>query len=188
MQLYIIPYFEYSMPRVDIKKLFFWRGRLKKPATIILALVLIFLGLEKFPVLAEPYVGTASVIDGDTLEIQGHRLRLFGIDAPEGQQFCKRHGKSYQCGKEAAFALADMIGRQTISCERQNIDAYNRIVAICYVEKVEINRWMVANGHALAYRHYSDRYLADEINAKNARRGIWAGSFEKPWTYRHRTK
>lgn len=188
MELYAIPYLEFSMPKVDIKRLFFWRGRLKKPATIIMALILIFLGLEKLPVLADPYVGTASVIDGDTLEIQGQRFRLFGIDAPEGQQLCKRNGENYRCGKESAFALADMIDRQTVTCEKQDVDTYHRIVAICYAGKVEINRWMVANGYALAYRHYSDRYVSDEINAKAAKRGIWAGSFEKPWNYRHRTK
>ena len=188
MHLYAISQREFLMPRVDIKKLFFWRGRFKKPATIIVALILIFLGVEKLPLMAEPYIGGAYVIDGDTIEIHGQRFRLFGIDAPESDQRCKKDGKSYLCGKDAAFALADMIARQTVTCEKQDIDPYHRIVAICYAGKTEINRWMVAHGYALAYRHYSDRYIQDELDAKAAKLGIWAGSFEKPWNYRHRTK
>jgi endonuclease YncB( thermonuclease family) len=176
------------MPTVDLKKILFSRRRLRKPAAIIAMLVLIFLGVEKLPVRAEPYIGAASVIDGDTIDIQGQRFRLFGIDAPESQQHCKKDGKPYLCGKDAAFALADMIGRQNVTCEKQDMDPYHRIVAICYAGKTEINRWMVVHGYALAYRHYSDRYVQDELDAKAAKLGIWAGSFEKPWNYRHRTK
>ncbi len=176
------------MPTVDLQKLLFSRRRLKKPAVIIATLVLILLGYEKLPMMAEPSVGTASIIDGDTLEIRGQRFRLFGIGAPESQQNCKKDGAAYLCGKEAAFALSDMIGQQTVTCEKQDIDPYQRIVAICYVGQTEINRWMVANGHALAYRHYSDRYVLDEQSAKSGKLGIWAGSFEKPWDYRHKRK
>lgn len=176
------------MPTVDLQKLLFSRRRLKKPAIIIATLILIFLGYEKLPMMDEPSVGVASVIDGDTLEIRGQRFRLFGIDAPESQQPCKKDDREYLCGKEAAFALADMIGRQPVTCEKKDVDPYHRIVAICFAGQIEINRWMVANGHALAYRHYSDRYIPDEMSAKAAKIGIWIGSFEKPWDYRHKRK
>lgn len=177
------------MPTVDLSKLLLMRcRRLKKPAVIIVTLILVLLGYEKLPVVAEPSAGTASVIDGDTLEIRGQRFRLFGIDAPESQQTCKKDGKEYLCGKEAAFALSDTIGQQTVTCEKQDVDPYQRIVAICYAGQIELNRWMVANGHALAYRHYSDRYVSEEMSAKAAHLGIWAGSFQKPWDYRHRNK
>ena len=78
-----------------------------------------------------PVVGVASVIDGDTLEIHGKRIRLHGIDAPESGQFCDKDGKQYRCGQQAALALSDSIGRATIRCEQRDIDRYKRIVAVC---------------------------------------------------------
>ena len=69
---------------------------------------------------AETIAGQASVIDGDTLEIHGTRIRLFGIDAPESGQTCVRNAEAYRCGKDAAFALADFIGRHVVTCERRD--------------------------------------------------------------------
>lgn len=132
--------------------------------------------------------GTASVIDGDTIEIHGQRIRFYGIDAPESQQLCEKDGKDYLCGKEAAFALSDEIGGKPVSCEEKDVDQYRRIVAICSVGGEDLNRWMVAHGHALAYRSYSTRYVRDEENAKAARLAIWQGRFQKPWDYRHSNK
>ncbi len=56
------------------------------------------------PALAD-VAGTASVIDGDTIEVHGQRIRLHGIDAPESRQLCRLDGKPWQCGKDAANAL-----------------------------------------------------------------------------------
>ncbi|WP_172792751.1 thermonuclease family protein [Liberibacter crescens] len=132
------------------------------------------------------YTGLPFIIDGDSLEIGGKRFRLFGIDSPEFDQLCTKKGKQYSCGKESTIALKNLIKNKTINCTKQNVDSYQRILVICFLDQIEINRWMVINGYALAYQHYSDRYINDEIKARMLKVGIWSGSFEKPWKYRHK--
>ncbi len=128
--------------------------------------------------------GVASVIDGDTIEVHGQRIRLRGIDAPESRQLCRLDGKPWQCGKDAANALADKIARRSVTCEDLGRDRYKRIVGRCTVAGEDLEKWMVANGWALAYRRYSEDYVDEEADAQAARRGIWAGEFVKPWKWR----
>lgn len=130
-------------------------------------------------------MGRASVVDGDTLEIQGVRIRLWGIDAPEGDQQCHLQDRLWPCGRRAAFALADFIGQRTVRCERKDTDRYGRMVAVCWVGETELNRWLVAQGWALDYTRYSSgAYLAAQEEARRNRRGIWQGEFVPPWEYR----
>ena len=130
--------------------------------------------------------GQASVIDGDTIEIHGAKIRLFGIDAPEGRQVCQDSmGRDYRCGQRAALALSDKIGRHTVSCVERDVDRYHRIVAVCSVAGLDVNGWMVRRGWAVAYRHYSEDYVPQEDEASAARAGIWAGSFTPPDEWRH---
>ncbi len=97
------------------------------------------------PALAD-VAGVASVIDGDTIEVHGQRIRLHGIDAPESQQLCRLDGKPWQCGKDAANALADKIARRPVTCEDFCRDRYKRIIAKCTVVGEDLGAWMVANG------------------------------------------
>ena len=137
---------------------------------LLIALLVVF--LLSAPTLANQTItGVASVIDGDTIEIHGHRIRLFGIDAPGSSQLCQKEGKSYRCGQEAAFALADKIGKQIVTCEEQDIDRYQRVVAICFAVGIDLNQWMTAQGEALAYRRYSMRYVADEEKGQGGTSG-----------------
>ncbi len=130
-------------------------------------------------------VGVASVIDGDTIEIHGTRIRFHGIDAPESRQECIRaDGKSWRCGQQAAFALSDRIGRATVRCEPRDRDRYGRVVAVCSKDGEDLNRWLVRNGWAVAYRKYSADYVADEAIARSAKANIWSGTFEMPWDWR----
>ena len=133
----------------------------------------------------ERITGVASVIDGDTIEIHGQRIRLHGIDAPEGGQLCVRpNGERWRCGQQASFALADRIGRATVHCAPRDIDRYRRVVAVCFKGKEDLNRWMVANGWAVAFRRYSLDYVADEDAARRKRLNMWSGAFEMPWDWR----
>ncbi len=137
---------------------------------------------------AEPaLVGTASVRDGDTIEIHGQRIRLQGVDAPESGQACTRpDGSSWRCGQAAALALADKIGRSPVRCESSGTDRYGRMLATCWLGGLNLNRWLVSEGHAVAYRRFSTEYAGAEEEARRARRGIWAGTFTTPEQWRHR--
>lgn len=146
-----------------------------------LALVAVFGGGAN----ADSVSGTASVIDGDTIEIHGTRIRLHAIDAIESRQRCLLPGgKAWNCGRAAALALAEKIGRAPISCEVRDVDRYGRLVAVCRAGKTNLNAWLVANGWAVAYRRYGRDYVSEENAARKADRGIWASEFQMPWDWR----
>lgn len=135
---------------------------------------------------AEPIVGRASVVDGDTIEIHGQRIRLNGIDAPESNQLClDAKGKKYRCGQKASLALADFVDARPMTCIEVDRDRYKRIVAVCTAGKIDIAEWMVRNGHALDWPRYSNgAYNFEQEAARTAKRGMWSGSFARPWEWR----
>jgi endonuclease YncB( thermonuclease family) len=135
---------------------------------------------------SEPLSGRAIVVDGDTLKLDGVPVRLFGIDAPERNQTCRdSRGADYRCGVRATDALASRLGDRIVRCEPRERDHYDRIVAVCFAGNTDLNGWMVAQGWALAYRRYSRDYIATEDVARAGRKGLWNGTFEKPWKVRH---
>ena len=131
--------------------------------------------------------GITRVIDGDTLEVVGERVRLKGIDAPEMGQRCRNaSGNLYFCGRAAAVALRERIGDGEVVCEIESQrDRYGRALGECYAGGEELNGWMVSEGYALAYRRYSMQYAEEEEEAKVGRRGVWAGEFVPPWRWRN---
>ena len=129
-------------------------------------------------------VGRASVIDGDTIEIYGQRVRLFGIDAPESAQTCDAAGTRWRCGHLAALALDEKIASRPVDCTEKDRDRYHRIVAVCRVDGEDLGAWLVVEGWAMAYRHYSTAYVAQEEAAHAAHRRIWRGTFVPPWDWR----
>ena len=129
--------------------------------------------------------GIPTVTDGDTLQIRGVKVRLHGINAPESSQTCTRAGKLYGCGREAAFALADLVRNKTVTCTRKDTDRYGRMVGVCSVGGIEINRWLVQQGWALPYLQYGGGiYSSAASQAKRAGKGLYAGTFQNPWDYR----
>jgi endonuclease YncB( thermonuclease family) len=129
--------------------------------------------------------GEASVTDGDGLRIGDERIRLWGIDAPELDQQCRRNRTVYACGTEARDALERLVDAGAPSCERLYEDPYGRTVARCSVAGVDLGAEMVRLGLAVDFRRYSKGAYADEeAQARAARRGLWAGEFEVPAQWR----
>jgi endonuclease YncB( thermonuclease family) len=128
--------------------------------------------------------GIARVIDGDTIEVRGTRLRLDGIDAPESKQTCEANGQTYACGEQATKALIALLGARPVECTETGKDRYQRIIAKCRVEATDLGTWMVEHGWALAFRKYSLAYVSVEDRARLAKLGIWAGTFVLPENWR----
>lgn len=132
--------------------------------------------------------GKAKVIDGDTIHIGKDKIRLHGIDAPEIKQTCKMNNNYWNCGIESQKSLIDFILLKDVNCEIIDTDQYKRLIGICYVDNKNINQYMVKNGWAIAYRHYSLKFVKDEEFAKKNKLGIWIGSFEDPYIFRKKNR
>jgi endonuclease YncB( thermonuclease family) len=136
--------------------------------------------------LSDDLTGQASIIDGDTLEIHGTRIRLWGVDAPESSQLCRGEDSlQYRCGAKAANELDALIAKRPVSCTPISLDQYGRTVATCSVGGVDLGEWLVRNGLALDWPQYS-RGLYDKVQleAEHAGRGMWGGSYVEPWLFR----
>jgi endonuclease YncB( thermonuclease family) len=75
--------------------------------------------------------GPARIVDGDTIEVAGERIRLHGIDAPESKQTCEWQGKTIPCGRLATLALIDLTAGAEVTCKTREKDRYRRWVAVC---------------------------------------------------------
>lgn len=123
------------------------------------------------------------VVDGDSLEYEGKQIRLQGIDAPEFTQICMdANHKKYECGQEATKFLQKMIENSQVDCVCEQKDKYKRDLCECFANGVSINRKMVANGHAMAYK--TEKYVPEQQAAQNKKIGIWQGKFMRPAIYR----
>ncbi|MBR0974325.1 thermonuclease family protein [Bradyrhizobium japonicum] len=155
---------------------------------ILTPLLAIYLSLPALtsPARATGLVGQASIIDGDTLEIHGTRIRLWGIDAPESSQLCRgADSLPYRCGAKAATELAALVIDRPVSCNTMSIDRYGRTVALCTVSGLDLADWLVRHGLALDWRRYSQgHYAGAQDEAQRRSVGIWSGSFVEPWRFR----
>ncbi len=128
--------------------------------------------------------GQAVVVDGDTMDVAGERIRLWGIDAPESRQTCLREREPYACGQMATDHLRSLLGQREVDCTPRAKDRYGRTVAVCRFEGIDLGAAMVKDGWALAFVRYSRDYVGEENEARQARRGMWSGAFALPWEWR----
>jgi endonuclease YncB( thermonuclease family) len=166
------------------------RGRTKKSSAVrTLAYALLF---TMFPITIgyNPATigGRAKVVDGDSIEINGARIRIWGIDAPEYNQRCDdAEHQSYPCGQMALNHMRRLVAGALVICTEVDHDRYGREVASCSARGVDLGEAMVRSGWAINYKRYSDgRYDDQEEAARADKIGIWQGTFEAPEIVRRR--
>lgn len=136
-------------------------------------------------VTAEVALAEIKIVDGDTFDLDETRIRLNGIDAPEVGQKCRdASGAQWDCGRAATDALFDLTQGREISCEFLESDQYDRKIANCAADGVDIGSSMIERGLAWAYTTYSDRYVGGELSSKAKKIGIWQGDAQPPWEHR----
>jgi len=124
------------------------------------------------------------IVDGDTIHLNGEKIRFSGIDTPELKQTCFKDDVKNLCGVKAKQILINKIGNNTVECISEGRDQYKRILAECFVNNESLSSYLVRSGYAFAYRKYSKKFIKDENYAKANQIGIWSMKFEYPWEYR----
>jgi endonuclease YncB( thermonuclease family) len=135
--------------------------------------------------------GKVTVVDGDTLRMGDHTVRLWGVDAPAAQQICQLDGKPWACGDASRAALAGYVANRRVHCDvignddATTADASAR-VARCRIGHKELNGWLVQEGWALDTPKFDTarEYTHLQNDAALARRGLWQGQFVEPWEWR----
>ena len=124
------------------------------------------------------------VVDGDTIHLNGEKIRFTGIDTPELKQTCIKEGVIYPCGVTAKEILIVKISDNKIKCISEGKDQYKRTLAECFVNDESLSSYLVRSGYAFAYRKYSKKFIFDEDYAKDNKIGMWSMEFQYPWDYR----
>ena len=124
------------------------------------------------------------VVDGDTIHLNGEKIRFSGIDTPEIKQTCINNTVKYPCGVIAKEILIKKIGVKKVVCINEGKDQYKRTLAECFVNDKSLSSYLVRSGYAFAYRKYSKKFIKDEDYARINRLGMWSMKFEYPWDFR----
>ena len=124
------------------------------------------------------------VVDGDTIHLNGEKIRFTGIDTPELKQTCVKEGFINQCGVTAKEILIVKIADNKVECINEGKDRYKRTLAECFVNDESLSSYLVRSGYAFAYRRYSKKFIPDEDYAKLNKIGMWSMNFVYPWDYR----
>ena len=131
---------------------------------------------------------TIKIVDGDTIHLNGEKIRFTGIDTPELKQTCFKDSVKDPCGVTAKEILIDKIGNNTVECISEGKDQYNRTLAECFVNNESLSSYLVRSGYAFAYRRYSKKFVVDEDYARTNKLGMWSMEFDYPWDYRKSKK
>ena len=124
------------------------------------------------------------VVDGDTIVLNGEKIRFSAIDTPELKQTCLQGNEKVSCGVSAKILLIKKIGNNTPECISEGKDVYKRTLAECFVNSESLSKFLVRSGYAFAYRKYSTKFIEDEDFAKANKLGMWAMKFQYPWDFR----
>ena len=124
------------------------------------------------------------IVDGDTINLNGKKIRFTGIDTPELKQTCIKEGVIDPCGLTAKKILIDKIADKKVECISEGKDQYKRTLAECFVDGESLSSYLVRSGYAFAYRKYSKKFINDEDYARTKKIGMWSMKFEYPWNYR----
>ena len=145
------------------------------------AILIIFLGLM---FCNTSFADSLRVVDGDTIVLNGEKIRFSGIDTPELKQTCLQDDQEIGCGMSAKKLLEEKIGNATIECISEGKDSYKRTLAECFVNGESLSKFLVRSGYAFAFRKYSTKFIKDEEFAKANKLGMWAMTFQYPWDFR----
>lgn len=127
----------------------------------------------------------ARVIDGDTIELAGRVVDLYGIDAPELGQRCNLpNGGTWPCGEAAARVLNELVGGARLTCTDQDAGPDGRVTSVCLLGGLDVNRQMVRDGFAWAAEPTDGDYIAAQQQAKDQSIGVWWIPTQPPWEYR----
>ena len=126
------------------------------------------------------------ITDGDTIRINGDKIRFSGIDTPELKQTCINQGSKDYCGVTAKKILINKISNNTVECISEGKDQYKRTLAECFVNNESLSSYLVRSGYAFAYRKYSKKFIKDENYAKSKNLGMWSMEFDYPWDWRRK--
>ena len=130
------------------------------------------------------FTDVLKVVDGDTIVLNGEKIRFAGIDTPELKQKCIKNDQKVFCGVLAKKLLLEKIGNKTPKCIKEGKDIYKRTLAECFINGESLSVFLVRNGYAFAYRKYSDKFINEEEFAKKNKNGLWSMKFEYPWDFR----
>ena len=140
-------------------------------------------------------IGKAIIVDGDTVKINGKKIRFGGIDAPESyykgkKQTCIENNKKVFCGQISKDKLIEKIGNNSVNCKiEKNKDKYKRLIGECFIKEESLSVFMVRNGYAFDWPRYSKgKFANDQEYAKMNKLGFWNMKFEYPWIWKKKVR